>query len=190
MNKGAYGIEQKINLPLYLLVRRLAIKCWSKTQHFRDYKSLFKINQIHTFLLVLSWLDNWPMNTLTQTEAQLFTERFLLVLETAAPKLKTAREVAIQFNLRHKGKPVSDTAVHYWMTGQFMPSEPHLLTLAAWFNVSVHWLRTGYESPDELPQFSPTQSMLFNRISTLSEDEQQAMIQLIDLIIRAKASHQ
>ena len=116
----------------------------------------------------------------TEQEKQAFSERLKAALAAAAPKIHTASDVATQFNLRHTKKPVSNQAVHKWLTGQAFPQIYNLETLANWLNVSTNWLRTGYDTVDDQPELTDLEYMLLERFTVLSEQQKKLLIELID----------
>ena len=118
----------------------------------------------------------------TTQEKQAFSERLKVALSAAVPKLQTVNEVATQFNLRHKKRPVSNAAVHHWMTGQAIPKIYNLETLAQWLNVSVEWLRTGKISEHKPSELSSLEYMLLERFGDLSDEQKELLIKLIDQI--------
>jgi len=72
-----------------------------------------------------------------------FAERLKLALTRNPKPIDSSAELAVQFNLRHPGSPVSQQATHKWLTGQARPTQDKISTLAEWLGVSAHWLRYG-----------------------------------------------
>lgn len=76
-------------------------------------------------------------------DKQAFAERLRLALTRSSRPVESAAELAVQFNLRHEGVPVTQQAVHKWLSGKSCPTPDKVATLAAWLGVSTHWLRFG-----------------------------------------------
>lgn len=88
-------------------------------------------------------------------EKQAFAERLRLALTRSPRPVESAAELAVQFNLRHNGVPVTQQAVHKWLSGKASPTPDKVATLAAWLGVSTHWLRFGSpESATAPPRLS------------------------------------
>ena len=114
----------------------------------------------------------------TETEKQAFSKRLSIALRAINHKLQTVNDIAIQFNLRHEQEPISNQAVHKWLTGQSIPAEDKVKTLAKWLNVSTEWLRTGHDNQETMP--SSLEYIMLNRFRGLSENQQLIVIALLD----------
>jgi hypothetical protein len=80
----------------------------------------------------------------TVEEKAAFAERLKFAMRRAPEKLKGGTDLALHFNLRHHGgQPVSPQTVHKWLSGRTIPTDDKLRTLAAWFEVDIHWLHYG-----------------------------------------------
>ena len=80
----------------------------------------------------------------TPEEKAAFTERLKFALQRSPEKVTGATELALHFNLRHRGAhPVSPQTAHKWLTGTTIPKPDKLRTLAEWLNVNEHWLHYG-----------------------------------------------
>jgi len=65
-----------------------------------------------------------------------FAERLKFAMKRAPEKLKGGTELALPFNLRHRGEhPVSPQTVHKWLSAHTIPTDDKLQTLAEWFKV-------------------------------------------------------
>ncbi|SAK41540.1 hypothetical protein AWB78_00223 [Caballeronia calidae] len=74
---------------------------------------------------------------------------------TRAPeKMRGATDLALHFNLRYQGEPVSPQTAHKWLTARSIPTADKLQTLAEWFKVDQHWLHYG-PPPSGNPQVTP-----------------------------------
>lgn len=89
---------------------------------------------------------------MNKTEPELFSDRLRIALERAGiPRVRgQTQRVADKMGVSH-------TAVSKWLSGQQMPDNERIVTLAKWLEVSAEWLMSGRGSPD---------------ISSLSEYEQ------------------
>jgi transcriptional regulator with XRE-family HTH domain len=90
----------------------------------------------------------------TSQEKADFSERLKLSMTRVAPKMRGATDLSNQFNLRHKGDPVSAQTAHKWLTGRSIPTTDKLMTLADWLKVDMHWLHYG-PSPGGANQNTP-----------------------------------
>ena len=79
----------------------------------------------------------------TPEEKAAFAKRLELALRRSADPVQGATELALRFNLRHRGNAVSAQTAHKWLTGRAIPTSDKLATLAAWLNVNEHWLHYG-----------------------------------------------
>jgi transcriptional regulator with XRE-family HTH domain len=85
----------------------------------------------------------------TSEERKAFSARLKAALKRAEKPVRGSTELALQFNLRHVGEPVTPQACQLWLSGKGMPTPEKIQTLADWLGVSSHWLRFG--SPEDLP---------------------------------------
>ncbi len=79
----------------------------------------------------------------TNEEKSAFSRRLELALRRSPEPVQGATELALRFNLRYRGNAVSAQTAHKWLTGRAIPTPDKLATLAAWLNVSEHWLHYG-----------------------------------------------
>ena len=79
----------------------------------------------------------------TNEEKAAFAKRLELALRRSPEPVRGATELALRFNLRHRGNAVSPQTAHKWLTGRAIPTKDKLMTLADWLNVSEHWLHYG-----------------------------------------------
>ncbi|MBI1906402.1 MAG: helix-turn-helix domain-containing protein [Rhodocyclales bacterium] len=133
-------------------------------------------------------------------EKQAFAERLKLALTRSPKPIDTSAELAVQFNLRHAGTPVTQQAVHKWLNGKASPTPDKIATLAAWLGVSTHWLRFGL--PDggvEVQRLSTAEPAarryaggaavradeqhLLDSMRRLSPHQQRLIIELVDQLL-------
>ena len=65
-----------------------------------------------------------------------FSARLMLALEETAKPAKVA-DVWREFNALNTHAPVTTHTVRKWLTGEAIPAQPKLRTLADWLGVSV-----------------------------------------------------
>jgi len=87
-----------------------------------------------------------------------FSRRLKQALKRSDKKISSPSELALQFNLRHRGTQITNQAAQKWMTGANRPTPDKIVTLAVLLNVSAQWLRYG------IPEIhvSNRQSLLLN----------------------------
>lgn len=89
----------------------------------------------------------------TAEEKAAFSERLKFAMKRAPEKLKGGTDLALHFNLRHRGEhPVSPQTAHKWLSGRTIPTDDKLRTLAEWFKVDVHWLHYGPGTASATPK--------------------------------------
>ncbi|SMF99180.1 FIG00452616: hypothetical protein [Burkholderia singularis] len=135
-------------------------------------------------------LHNLAMPTLEEKAA--FTERLKFALLRSPEKVTGATELALHFNLRHRGEhPVSPQTAHKWLTGRTIPTQDKLQTLAEWLRVDLHWLHygpppsTARVTPQPLPRdekYPPTPETieLASKIEALSPHHRYLVQELIE----------
>ena len=79
----------------------------------------------------------------TNIEKIAFSKRLELALRRSADSVDGATELALRFNLRHQGNPVSPQTTHKWLNGRSIPTNDKLATIARWLGVDEHWLHYG-----------------------------------------------
>lgn len=128
----------------------------------------------------------------TPEEKAAFTERLKFAMKRAPEKLRGGTDLAMHFNLRYHGEPVSPQTAHKWLTGRTIPKEDKLRTLAEWLSVALHWLHYGPPSggavsttvPKPLPRdekypLSPEALELASKIEALSPHHRYLVEELI-----------
>ena len=76
-------------------------------------------------------------------EKQGFSRRLRESLKRAGAEAGGAAALAREFNLRYDGTPVTVQAVRKWISGDALPSQDKMRSLALWLEVSPQWLRYG-----------------------------------------------
>lgn len=79
----------------------------------------------------------------TIEEKASFSKRLEIALRRSPEPVKGATELALRFNLRYSGEPISAQTAHKWLTARAIPTNDKLATLAKWLNVDEHWLHYG-----------------------------------------------
>jgi transcriptional regulator with XRE-family HTH domain len=72
-----------------------------------------------------------------------FSERLKLALRRAKKAVQSPTDLAREFNLRSSESSVTVQAAQRWLAGTSMPTPDKIEILAAWLDVSPHWLRYG-----------------------------------------------
>ena len=81
----------------------------------------------------------------TKQEKSAFAERLRAALNNGPDLVKGPTELALQFNLRYHGDPVTTPTADKWLKGLSIPKNDKIETLATWLEVSPHWLHYGPE---------------------------------------------
>ena len=125
-------------------------------------------------------------------EKNAFSDRLRSALNRAPRSIRTAPQLAHEFNLRHKGEPITDQAAQKWLTGKAKPAADKLETLAAWLGVSTHWLAYGPPptkkagtakrgtSGDKAAALSEQETRILARLRTLSEHQAELVAGLVE----------
>ena len=79
----------------------------------------------------------------TPQEKADFSDRLKFSMLRAPEKMRGATDLALHFNLRYHGEPVSPQTAHKWLTARSIPTADKLKTLAEWLKVDQHWLHYG-----------------------------------------------
>jgi transcriptional regulator with XRE-family HTH domain len=79
----------------------------------------------------------------SQQDKTAFSQRLKQALKRSPKKIDSPTELALNFNLRHRGDPVTPQAAQKWLAGTSLPTYEKIATLADWLNVSLQWLRYG-----------------------------------------------
>lgn len=83
------------------------------------------------------------MSTITADETYHNFSKRLNAAITSAGYRPGPTVVARNYNLRADGAAVTVHAVRKWLVGESFPTHEKMLILAAWLDVSPHWLRYG-----------------------------------------------
>jgi transcriptional regulator with XRE-family HTH domain len=127
-------------------------------------------------------------------ETLAFAGRLQQALKRCSKPVRTPSELALFFNLHHKGGPVTCQAAQKWLSGKARPSPEKLETLARLCSVSPHWLRHGLPDsppmllpppPIELSPLPPDESALLESFRTLP-DRQRVLV--VDLVAQMAAN--
>lgn len=85
-------------------------------------------------------------------EKKAFSQRLIVALKKAGVTATSPTRLAMEFNLLHRGRPVSTPGVYRWLAGTAIPSQDKIRTLAEWLNVSPEWLRFGEAEENRVEQ--------------------------------------
>jgi transcriptional regulator with XRE-family HTH domain len=128
----------------------------------------------------------------TAKEKADFSDRLKFSMNRAPEKMRGATDLALHFNLRYHGEPVSPQTAHKWLTARSIPTVDKLQTLAEWFKVDQHWLHYGPPpsgsaqsvpkplARDEKYPASDEMLELASKIEALSPDHRYLVEKLID----------
>lgn len=108
-------------------------------------------------------------------EKQAFASRLKQALTRSSTRIESPSELALQFNLRHPGEPITPQAAHKWLTGLAMPTADKMETLADWLGVPLQWLRYGIPETTAKSRSKPTKK---SDLGTLSADETELIARL------------
>ncbi len=122
-----------------------------------------------------------------------FSARLRFALKRHSSPVKGATDLARHFNLRHPGTSVSVQTTHKWLTGRAMPTDDKIKTLAAWLNVTEHWLHYG---PPPEPTINPARRhppasntlVLAEKIEALPEPLRDLVEELVSQVQRLTES--
>ena len=125
------------------------------------------------------------------TEKIAFSERLKDELSKRGWPKTSPTWLAREFNIRYSGQSVSVQTANNWLSGASIPNQDKLQILAAWLEVSTHWLRFG-ENPEPLKLTSPNLSTSYDladittKIAQLTVQQQKIINDVIDAILSNK----
>lgn len=123
----------------------------------------------------------------TMSEKEAFGNRLLGALEQAGVQARSPTRLALEFNLRYWGRPVTTQAVRKWISGKAIPSQDKVTVLAKWLNVSAEWLRFGegntgvnfHEVRQDTPGYHVQDIELFRDFTMLNDEHKQIVRELV-----------
>jgi len=122
------------------------------------------------------------MMTILPSEQQKFSTRLAQALEGAGIRPKQT-DVWRMFNQRHPGSPVTIHAVRKWLTGESIPAQDKLQTLADWLSVNPNWLRFGESSAaGDMDALRPEELQYIANLRSLSGEERQRLTALAQVM--------
>lgn len=80
-----------------------------------------------------------------RNERQEFAKRLFQAIIAAGIAIEGATQLARLYNARAT-RAVSSSAVRKWLTGEAIPKQTHIETLAMWLVCDASWLRYGVKS--------------------------------------------
>lgn len=107
----------------------------------------------------------------TEQEKTEFSLRLKKALKRSPKKIINPTDLALNFNLRHEGNPITAQAAQKWLAGSSVPTYDKIATLAAWLNVSLQWLRYGIAEDKPATKASGRIPKAKNATSAPSADE-------------------
>lgn len=72
-----------------------------------------------------------------------FSKRLSHELKRIGQPISSPTQIARAFNSHFSGQGVTAQTMRKWLLAEAMPTQPKLLSLAAWLGVSAQWLRYG-----------------------------------------------
>lgn len=122
-----------------------------------------------------------------------FSRRLLATLKRAGVRTVSPTKLAIDFNLHHRGKPVSTQAAHKWLNGGAIPSQEKIRTLAAWLRVSPEYLRYGDGEKvaknvlrQNVPPYVPLEEQILTDFRQLTVAHQIAACEMVASLLRSE----
>lgn len=129
------------------------------------------------------------MNKITEKSA--FSERLKDQLAKRGWPKTSPTWLAREFNMRYSGQSVSVQTANNWLSGAAIPNQDKLQILAAWLEVSTHWLRFG-ENSEPLKLITPSLSASYDmsdlpsKISQLTQQQKQIVYDVVEAILGNK----
>lgn len=120
-------------------------------------------------------------------EKEAFSQRLKQLLLAKNWPTNSPTWLAKEFNIRFSGNSVSVQTANNWLLGNAIPSQDKLQILAAWLNVSTHWLRFGetdlsaqQDSNDNHKNLQLYMDDLPQKISKLTPKQKQIVYNLVE----------
>ncbi len=121
------------------------------------------------------------------SEKEAFGSRLLDVLEQAGVQARSPTRLALEFNLRYWGRPVTTQAVRKWISGKAIPSQDKITVLAKWLDVSTEWLPFGegsthvnvHQARQDAPGYHVQDVELFRDFTLLNDEHKQIVRELV-----------
>ncbi|MGF6905261.1 transcriptional regulator [Paraburkholderia sp. GAS348] len=117
---------------------------WHARGHFKPHGSSHQLSGS-----LLGGCLSHPRRMRELDDKQAFSKRLKQALRRSPKPAATASELAVQFNLRYLGEPITPQAAQKWLTGKARPTANKIRTLAEWLDVPETWLRFGVKVPSE-----------------------------------------
>lgn len=122
-----------------------------------------------------------------------FSERLKLALSRLPKSVKTAAELAHNFNLKHPNEPVTPQAATKWLNGTAVPTKDKIDTLAQWLHTDPHWLNYGSSTQrlkravagkkvgsGQLGPINDKEAKLLMKVRLLSEHQSDLVVDLVN----------
>lgn len=126
-----------------------------------------------------------------RSEKSAFSERLKNQLEKRGWPKTSPTWLAREFNMRYSGQSVSVQTANNWLSGASIPNHDKLQVLAAWLEVSTHWLRFG-ENSEPLKLIAPPINATYDlsdlpsKISQLTQQQKQIVYDVVEAILGNK----
>lgn len=124
------------------------------------------------------------------TEKTAFSRRLTEALRRAGHPTSSPTRLALEFNLVHRGRPVTAQAVRKWLHGKAIPAQDNIVTLAEWLEVSPEWLRYGATHrqtvAQELAGYQAHDPKLWRDFHALNEEQRDVVRAVVSALLRRK----
>lgn len=124
------------------------------------------------------------------SEKTAFSRRLSEALRRAGHSPASPTRLALEFNLVHRGRPVTAQAVRKWLHGEAIPAQDNVVTLAEWLEVSPEWLRYGDARRQtvarELAGYQAQDSKLWREFYALNEEQRDVVRAVVGALLRRR----
>ncbi len=124
------------------------------------------------------------------SEKTAFSRRLSEALRRAGQRTTSPTRLALEFNLVHRGRPVTAQAVRKWLHGEAIPGQDNIVTLAEWLEVSPEWLRYGATHrqtvTQELAGYQAHDPKLWRDFYALNEEQREVVRAVVSALLRRK----
>jgi transcriptional regulator with XRE-family HTH domain len=119
-----------------------------------------------------------------------FSERLITALKLQTKKITTPSELALEFNLRFHGNPITPQVAQKWLSGGSTPTLDKILTLSSWLNVPISWFLSGSYIQDLEAVFNDValdltakDTTLIMDIRKLSDHKRELIVNLVEIFL-------
>lgn len=128
------------------------------------------------------------------SEKSAFSQRLKEQLDLRGWPTTSPTWLSREFNIRYSGTSVSVQTASNWLSGTAIPNQDKLQILAAWLEVSSHWLRFGEDTTSLAIESNKAiyQNIQYNltdlpeKIARLTPQQKQIVYDVVDAILGNK----